>query len=119
MNRKKKKMFKKVDTPSPSLLELEREIATLASYKQRDFAEWIFYKVFHTDIMRLVRMKDMWKERAAPQPLSMESLKKQPHASVQSVAQGLRDQQVWSAPQCADEFFAAVKRLKERSAKEG
>jgi len=34
------------------------------------FAEKVFEKVFNEDIRRLVGMKDMWKSRKAPVPLS-------------------------------------------------
>ncbi|KAF3913009.1 hypothetical protein ABW21_db0201583 [Orbilia brochopaga] len=51
--------------------ELKRIRETLG---QPEFAENVFEKVFNKDITRLAEMKDMWKTRKAPNPLSFQSL---------------------------------------------
>ncbi len=55
--------------------DMDRELETLQKQKEKGFAEWIFYKVFHTDVLRLVQMKDLWKDRAPPKPLDYQPLR--------------------------------------------
>jgi hypothetical protein len=59
-------------------------------------------QVFYHDIVRLAEMKDMWKERKPPLPLSYEQLIKTAEERCSDV--GLKDHQVWSVLKCVDIF---------------
>ena len=41
--------------------------------KKGGYGRWLFHKVFHVDIQRALRLKDLWKTRKPPSPLSFPS----------------------------------------------
>ncbi len=45
-----------------------------AEQKEKGFSNWVFHKVFHTDILKLASMKDLWKEKTPPNPLYLPTI---------------------------------------------
>lgn len=64
----------------------------------------MFHKVYHSDTLQLSTMKDLWKGKKPPTPLTFEHA-----ASVDSSANNnaeyiIADQRVWSVRECAEKF---------------
>jgi len=80
------------------------------------FAKQVFDKVFREDIERLAKMEDMWKDKAAPEPLSYETLETEARDIEPSISQ--LDQKVWSTAQNFVVFRDSLSRLAKRLAEE-
>ncbi|KAI8141603.1 hypothetical protein BJV82DRAFT_618398 [Fennellomyces sp. T-0311] len=79
------------------------------------YAQKVFDKVFTTDIERLLSMKDMWKMREKPVPLSYSAIESEAsNGSAQATQSGLKDQHVWSLKECFEMFKDSVARLSKR-----
>ncbi|RVD84446.1 uncharacterized protein DFL_006195 [Arthrobotrys flagrans] len=89
--------------------ELKRIRETLG---QPEFARNVFEKVFDKDITRLSEMKDMWKTRKPPTPLSFESLSSGPRGSLSSSPS---DQKVWTSEENFGVFCDSLDRLSRRT----
>ena len=65
------------------LRELKKESDALKVLRgqlgQPNFGELVFKKVFGDDIIRLLDMKDMWKNRVPPQPLDYHKIQAEGH----------------------------------------
>lgn len=93
---------------------LETEHTALKEAKARGFSQWIFHKVYRTDVVRLARMQDLWKDKAPPAPLDVAELSKYateaPKSSGDSGASDgsrLSEQRVWSLEENAWNFFSS------------
>lgn len=105
--------------------EIAKEEAVLSSKKQ-NFAEWLFHKLFHTDIFKKVRVaeltgKDLWSGRQPPLPLSLDLLhfslqhsNNNTHHNGPSSVEILPDQIVWTLQQNIQNFLLSVQRLQGR-----
>eukprot|EP01132_Coremiostelium_polycephalum_P004882 gene4882-6090_t len=101
----------------------------LPKEKEKGFGEWVFHKVFHTDIDRLSRMGDLWKEKKPPKPLSLdqllESFSKPDYSdstTLQQQSNGsamMKDQKIWSFKENVEVFLDQLKKLHERNQKDG
>ena len=60
-----------VDNIVPFPPQFDQELESL---KDKNFGEWLFYKVFFYDIHKILRLSDLWKSRAPPSPLLLSSL---------------------------------------------
>ncbi|KAK6531535.1 E1 ubiquitin-activating protein uba2 [Arthrobotrys megalospora] len=89
--------------------ELKRIRETLG---QSEFARNIFEKVFSKDIIRLTDMKDMWKTRKPPTPLSFESMSSGSQTSLGSTPS---DQKVWTSEENFLVFCDSLDRLSKRA----
>eukprot|EP01097_Dermamoeba_algensis_P010401 TRINITY_DN767_c0_g1_i1.p1 TRINITY_DN767_c0_g1~~TRINITY_DN767_c0_g1_i1.p1 ORF type:complete len:360 (+),score=89.61 TRINITY_DN767_c0_g1_i1:106-1185(+) len=90
---------------------IQDEKIQLQKEKEKGFANFVFYKVFHTDILRLSKMKDLWKDKQPPQPLLVDSINAIVSEQASSSQTGiLRDQVVWTIKQCTQTFFDCFKR---------
>ncbi|KAK6495467.1 E1 ubiquitin-activating protein uba2 [Arthrobotrys musiformis] len=78
---------------------------------QSEFAENVFEKVFNKDIARLSEMKDMWKTRKPPTPLSFKSLFSDAQDGLSSSAS---DQKVWTLEENFLVFCDSLDRLSQR-----
>lgn len=84
--------------------------AILASADTEGFAKRVFDKVFHTDILRLRSMEDMWKSRKPPTPLKYDDImntnddlqKAMDATTLESGA--LKDQRVWTLRETVEVF---------------
>ncbi|KAK6539781.1 E1 ubiquitin-activating protein uba2 [Orbilia ellipsospora] len=79
---------------------------------QPEFALNVFEKIFNKDIARLAAMKDMWKTRKAPTPLSFESFSFSP-AGISSIVPN-NDQKAWSLEENFAMFSDSLNRLSKR-----
>ena len=77
------------------------------------FAENVFEKVFNRDIARLADMKDMWKTRKAPEPLSFHDLAKE--TGIEAVDLAGKDQSLLSIAENFAMFCKSLDRLSERT----
>ncbi|KAF3164825.1 E1 ubiquitin-activating protein uba2 [Orbilia oligospora] len=82
--------------------ELKRIRETLG---QPEFAQNVFEKVFDKDITRLLEMKDMWKNRKPPAPLSFTPLSRDSLSSCPS------DQRIWTPEENLWVFCDSLDRL--------
>ncbi|CAK7562396.1 MAG: E1 ubiquitin-activating protein uba2 [Sporothrix epigloea] len=103
------------------IAELKQESQALKAIRQAigsdDFAQMIFSKVFHADLVRLKSMEDMWKTRAPPDPLAYAEVMAREATASASLGkeQVLRDgQRVWSLEENVVVFNDSVKRLSRR-----
>ncbi|KAK6335402.1 E1 ubiquitin-activating protein uba2 [Orbilia brochopaga] len=87
--------------------ELKRIRETMG---QPEFAENIFEKVFNKDIIRLAEMKDMWKTRKAPNPLSFKYIS----AEIEDKAVPTSDQKIWTLAENYLVFADSLDRLSKR-----
>ncbi|KAJ6258967.1 Ubiquitin-activating enzyme E1-li [Drechslerella dactyloides] len=87
--------------------ELKRIRETLG---QPEFAENVFEKVFNRDIIRLAEMKDMWKTRKAPNPLSFKTLS----ADLENKTPPKNDQKSWTLVENYLVFADSLDRLSKR-----
>ncbi|KAK6356563.1 E1 ubiquitin-activating protein uba2 [Orbilia javanica] len=88
--------------------ELKRIRETLG---QPEFARNVFEKVFNKDITRLSEMKDMWKTRKPPIPLSFQSLAPSTRGGLHS---SFGDQKIWSLEENFWVFCDSLDRLSQR-----
>ncbi|KAK6363816.1 E1 ubiquitin-activating protein uba2 [Orbilia blumenaviensis] len=88
--------------------ELKRIRETLG---RPEFAQNVFEKVFNKDIIRLLEMKDMWRNRKPPTPLSFEFLFSDLQTSL-NPAQG--DQKIWTLGENFSVFCDSLDRLSRR-----
>ncbi|KAF3490847.1 ubiquitin-activating enzyme [Arthroderma uncinatum] len=77
-----------------------------------EFTEKVFEKVFQKDIARLKDIKEMWKSRKAPEPLSYSSLEEESKGIDASICSN--DQKVWSVAENFVVFRDSISRLKKR-----
>eukprot|EP01133_Synstelium_polycarpum_P020115 gene20115-24119_t len=90
--------------------------------KEKGFAPWVFHKVFHTDIERLVRMPDLWKEKKAPVPLVLDTINAQmmtDDTPASATAKVVRDQMVLGFNEAVQLFIASLNKLKAKNDSEG
>ncbi|KAK3314514.1 hypothetical protein B0H66DRAFT_481669 [Apodospora peruviana] len=97
--------------------ELKRESAALRKIRQSvgkdEFAQMLFDKVFHTDIVRLRSMEDMWKNRKPPEPLDYKGLmEKSASLAKDTVLQ--RGTEEWSLEENLVVFNDSLDRLSKR-----
>ncbi|KAJ6118554.1 Molybdenum cofactor biosynthesis MoeB [Penicillium samsonianum] len=91
---------------SLELKELRQSIGTEEAHEK------IFDKVFRRDIIRLQDMKEMWKEREAPEPLDFARLQEE-SASLPSTI-STQDQKVWTLGENFSVFRDSLNRLSHR-----
>lgn len=101
------------------LEELERESEALRKIRESvgtpEFHEMLFNKVFHTDIVRLRSMEDMWKTRKPPEPLDYKDLLGKATAALAAKDAILKDdQKVWSLEENFVVFKDSLDRLSKR-----
>ncbi|EPS43290.1 hypothetical protein H072_2702 [Dactylellina haptotyla CBS 200.50] len=89
--------------------ELKRIRETLG---QPEFASNVFEKVFNKDIVRLAEMKDMWKTRTAPNPLSFQSLGSGTNGDAVTIPDN--DQKIWTLKENFLVFADSLDRLSKR-----
>ncbi|KAI9488947.1 hypothetical protein BDB00DRAFT_644379 [Zychaea mexicana] len=110
------------DSDKENAQELEalaRETGELKAIKAAmgtdEYAQKVFDKVFTSDIERLLSMKEMWKTREKPVPLSYSAIEKESHNDSTETAQsGLKDQRVWNVKECVGMFKDSIERLSTR-----
>ena len=91
-----------------------------------NFAQYIFHKVFSSDILAVGTLLNLWTERAPPKPYTLESVLQdvsfstapQPSGPEQS-NQTLEDQKLWSIQKCAETFITTCAKLKKMAAEAG
>ena len=93
-------------TPSPPLVRNDGESAEA-------FARRVFRVVFQDDVERLLRMSDLWKERAPPTPLRLDELELPSAAALAEV-----EQRVWTVAESASVFVDTIVRVLEKRADE-
>lgn len=81
-----------------------------------DFAKQVFDKVFKDDVDRLAKMEDMWKDKAAPEPLSYEKLDIEAASTEPSISQS--DQNAWTTAENFVVFRDSLSRLAKRFSEE-
>jgi ubiquitin-like 1-activating enzyme E1 B len=99
--------------------ELKRESEALRKIRESvgtpEFHEMLFEKVFHTDVVRLRSMEDMWKARKPPEPLIYKELvEKASNAMAAKDAVLKDDQKVWSLEENLVVFNDSLDRLSRR-----
>ncbi|KAK4204740.1 putative ubiquitin-activating enzyme E1-like protein [Triangularia verruculosa] len=97
--------------------ELKRESEALRKIRESvgtpEFNEALFQKVFHTDIVRLRSMEDMWKSRKPPEPLDYKALMEK--ASTLDKEAVIQDQQkIWTLEENLIVFNDGLDRLSKR-----
>jgi len=100
------------------VLALKKEAEALKEIRnligKEEYPRMVFQKVFQKDIERLRGMKDMWRDKKPPTPLSYEELEKQKPSSEGQKITGLRDQQLWSLYQNFAVFLSSTAALGKR-----
>jgi len=94
----------------------------LAEEKEKGYAQWVYHKVFCTDVDRLARMKELWKEKKPPVPRLLKDIDQEldNHGSEHHINTAqLKDQKVWGFKQNVSVFLETLTQLKERFEKEG
>lgn len=99
--------------------ELRRESDALKKIRQSagtpEFHEMLFSKVFHTDIVRLRSMEDMWKTRKPPEPLNYQDLLNNASGAIAAKDALVKDdQKVWSLEENLVVFKDSLDRLSKR-----
>ncbi|KAF7154961.1 hypothetical protein CNMCM5623_003219 [Aspergillus felis] len=98
------------------IANLRKEAQALKAIRESmgtpEFYQKVFEKVFKEDIERLRGMEDMWKTRAAPQPLDFETLQ-QESSSIEPIV-SVNDQKVWSLAEDFVVFKDSLERLSKR-----
>ncbi|KAI8088804.1 uncharacterized protein BX664DRAFT_365212 [Halteromyces radiatus] len=120
----------KSEDNAQELAALVKETEALKKIKDSmgtpEYPKQVFDKVFKTDILRLLSMEDMWKERRKPTPLDYEQLAKGRQIELtnetvendHSKSHGLKDQQLWTLGEYFDVFRSSVTKLSERLRKQ-
>jgi ubiquitin-like 1-activating enzyme E1 B len=100
--------------------ELKKESEELKKIREAagtsEFPKMLFDKVFDTDIQRLRSVKEMWKTRKAPEPLTYDTV--MAHAADAIAAKGAvvaDGQRVWSLEENLAVFNDSLDRLSKRS----
>lgn len=78
-----------------------------------------FFKAFHENIYRLLKLDALWEKRAKPICLRFEELLRQNEAPSTQQAALLADQRIWSMKENASMFVEACNKLYERKLKHG
>ncbi|KYQ93777.1 sumo-activating enzyme subunit 2 [Tieghemostelium lacteum] len=98
----------------------------LATEKAKGYKQWVFHKIFYTDIDKLSRMKEMWKDKSPPKPLLLDSQLNNGDNSNNTTTttngesnHQLKDQKLWSLHENITMFLECLDRLKERNEKDG
>lgn len=119
------------DAPTSADPELQRLLAEEAVTLNRlrtseTFAEYVFHKIFHTDVVSLASMKHMWEDRPAPIALVFDEVRagKVPaglaNADEEQTEGLLADQCVWTLDECVEKFASVTQALNElKNAKGG
>eukprot|EP00741_Cyanophora_paradoxa_P006867 tig00001056_g6642.t1 len=101
-------VFGKVDPENPL-----KDLATARDSAESPaaFARKVFKTVFHDEIVRLLSMGELWKERRAPVPMDIEALLAAPAeeaAKEGGPAPALKQQRVWGVAESARHFLRAA-----------
>ncbi|GAM22192.1 hypothetical protein SAMD00019534_053670, partial [Acytostelium subglobosum LB1] len=96
----------------------------LPQEQAKGYHQWVFHKLFHTDIDRLARMGDLWKERKPPVPLLLANIDTMVDGESQSTQTqqkktALKDQIVLSFKENVQLFIDTINKLKLRNEQEG
>ncbi|EGG21879.1 sumo-activating enzyme subunit 2 [Cavenderia fasciculata] len=102
----------------------------LEQAKAKGYDHWVFHKVFHTDIDRLARMKDLWTGKTPPTPLLLDDLlnnyqknngnnNNNNNGTITTKSIALNSQIVNSFEDNTRAFVEVIKKLKERLEKDG
>jgi len=75
----------------------------------------LFQKFFNDDIKYLLSMDKLWAKRRKPTPLDWENLPGEKSGVIDDA--GIKDQKVWSIPECAQVMDNSIKSLKESLSK--
>jgi ubiquitin-like 1-activating enzyme E1 B len=99
--------------------ELRKEAAALRKIRESvgtgDFAQMLFDKVFHDDIVRLRSMEDMWKSRRMPDFIDYRTLEARSAEAFTARDSILRDgQKTWNLEECLVIFNDSLDRLSKR-----
>jgi ubiquitin-like 1-activating enzyme E1 B len=79
----------------------------LEAEKKISHGRAMFHKVYHSDTLQLSTMKDLWKGKKPPTPLSFESASAvdSSNSNANNNAEYIiEDQRVWSVRECAEKF---------------
>ncbi|KAK6732862.1 hypothetical protein RB195_016936 [Necator americanus] len=96
--------------------EREKPISTRAWAESVNYdPEEIFDKLFNDDIVYLLRMEHLWRERRAPVPIKKANAVAESMSSSSASASSVNDvNKVWSVAECADVFCDSVAALSKR-----
>ena len=84
---------------------IDMDKTQLETEKQISHGRAMFHKVFHSDTLHLSSMKDLWKGKKAPMPLSFERAYAVDNNGANNNAEYIiEDQRVWSVRECAEKF---------------
>ncbi|EYC45512.1 hypothetical protein Y032_0425g1235 [Ancylostoma ceylanicum] len=94
----------------------EKPISTRAWAENVNYdPEKIFDKLFNDDIVYLLRMEHLWRERRAPVPIKRADAVTETMSSSSASASSTKDvNKVWSVAECADVFCESVAALSKR-----
>lgn len=85
-----------------------------------DFADFVFHKVFCSDILNVSTMTNLWTDRAPPKPYILKELLEdaafavipQSNNIASANSHTLEDQKLWSLKHCAEIFLSCCVKLK-------
>jgi hypothetical protein len=85
---------------------MEADKRQVEAEKKISHGRAMFHKVYHTDVLQLATMKDLWKGKTPPVPLSFEraSVVDNSNNSNNNAEYIIEDQRVWSVRECAEKF---------------
>jgi ubiquitin-like 1-activating enzyme E1 B len=107
---------------------IEDDSIVLAQKKSSgDLPQYLFHKVFHSDILAVSALTNLWTDRAPPKPHSFESIMADPSLAVAPSPSGpeqtshhtLEDQKLWSLQKCAHVFIDSCEQLKRKAESAG
>jgi ubiquitin-like 1-activating enzyme E1 B len=100
---------------------LDADKLQLESEKKISHGRAMFHKVYHSDTLQLSTMKDLWKGKKPPTPLSFESASAvdSNNSNANNAEYIIEDQRVWSVRECAEKFVEVVNQLNEERVRTG
>ena len=105
-------------------IEKDKDILSIKE-ASGDFSDYIFHKIFYSDILTVNTLTNLWLDRTPPTPYSLSSVLEDAQfaiapssntglssTSTASNSATLEDQKMWSLQKCAETFVATCSALK-------
>lgn len=127
-NKKEKEGEKETVIDEALQKKIEDDLVVLEQKKlSGDHAQYIFHKVFSSDILAVSTLSNLWTDRAPPKPYSFDFVSQnadfasapQPSGLEQANQQTLEDQKLWSLQKCAETFVSTCAKLKKLAEEAG
>lgn len=115
--------------PEELIKQIEEDKPVLAAKEASDdYSDYIFHKIFYSDILTVNTLTNLWTERAPPTAYTRYAIQTNDQfatapatntaisSNSSTPSSTLEDQKMWSVQRCADTFISTCKALKEMAA---